>query len=184
MYGSTSASMPQGPRVCAVVLHGRWVPIYLRAAAAQQRPGGRQVPGAHEGALLPEIAEVVVDHSLTFAIVGPTSYVAEAAHNVAVLTSAMGSHGCVVRQVCKPAASVDVAEPITELDLYVGAVITIHQRTFELLEADEFTMQATSAVHQRQHRRRAWVAPASMSSNASVSKRQAAVVNSYRRAVC
>ncbi len=34
-----------------------------------------------------------------------------------------------------------------ELDLYVGAVITIHQRTFELLEADEFTMQASSAVH-------------------------------------
>ena len=40
----------------------------------------------------------------------------------------------------------DAAEPITELDLYVGAVITIHQRTFELLEADEFTMQASSAV--------------------------------------
>ncbi len=49
------------------------------------------------------------------------------------------------RQVCKPAASVDAAQPITELDLYVGAVITIHQRTFELLEADEFTMQASAA---------------------------------------
>ena len=52
---------------------------------------------------------------------------------------------CLSQQVCKPAASVDAAEPITELDLYVGAVITIHQRTFELLEADEFTMQARSA---------------------------------------
>jgi hypothetical protein len=40
---------------------------------------------------------------------------------------------------------VDAAQPITELDLYVGAVITIHQRTFELLEADEFTMQASAA---------------------------------------
>ena len=48
-------------------------------------------------------------------------------------------------QVCKPAASVDIAQPITELDLYVGAVVTILQRTFELLEADEFTMQASSA---------------------------------------
>ena len=61
--------------------------------------------------------------------------------------SALGIKGCTTLQVRKPAASVDVAEPITELDLYVGAVITIHQRTFELLEADEFTMQASSARH-------------------------------------
>ena len=29
----------------------------------------------------------------------------------------------------------------SEKDLYVGKVLTVHQRTFELLEADEFTYQ-------------------------------------------
>lgn len=37
--------------------------------------------------------------------------------------------------------SVESAEPITEHDLFVGAVLVIHQRTFEMLEGDEFTMQ-------------------------------------------
>lgn len=33
------------------------------------------------------------------------------------------------------------AEMYSEKDLYVGKVLTVHQRTFELLEADEFTYQ-------------------------------------------
>ena len=32
-------------------------------------------------------------------------------------------------------------EMFSEKDLYVGKVLTVHQRTFELLEADEFTYQ-------------------------------------------
>ena len=32
-------------------------------------------------------------------------------------------------------------EIFSEKDLYVGKVLTVHQRTFELLEADEFTYQ-------------------------------------------
>ena len=30
-------------------------------------------------------------------------------------------------------------EPVSEKDLFVGAVLTIHQRAFQLLEADDFT---------------------------------------------
>lgn len=33
------------------------------------------------------------------------------------------------------------SEMYSEKDLYVGKVLTVHQRTFELLEADEFTYQ-------------------------------------------
>lgn len=32
-------------------------------------------------------------------------------------------------------------EMYSEKDLYVGKVLSVHQRTFELLEADEFTYQ-------------------------------------------
>lgn len=43
---------------------------------------------------------------------------------------------CVSLQVLK-----NSSEMYSEKDLYVGKVLSVHQRTFELLEADEFTYQ-------------------------------------------
>lgn len=45
----------------------------------------------------------------------------------------------------EPSVSIQVLKNSTEMysekDLYVGKVLSVHQRTFELLEADEFTYQ-------------------------------------------
>ena len=38
-------------------------------------------------------------------------------------------------------------EMYSEQDLYVGKVLPVHHRTFELLEADEFTYQVGGPVH-------------------------------------
>ena len=45
---------------------------------------------------------------------------------------------CSVR---KPAAGKEVGSPYTEADLYVGAVLQIHNRFFQLMEADEYTLR-------------------------------------------
>lgn len=49
---------------------------------------------------------------------------------------AMPMAGSTLLQVLK-----NSTEMFSEKDLYVGKVLTVHQRTFELLEADEFTYQ-------------------------------------------
>jgi len=54
-------------------------------------------------------------------------------------------------QVCRPSAGSgsaagaqdDAGRYYTEQDLAVGAILTIHQRQFELLNADEFTFQVS-----------------------------------------
>ena len=48
----------------------------------------------------------------------------------------IGKVCCLSLQVLK-----NSSEMYSEKDLYVGKVLSVHQRTFELLEADEFTYQ-------------------------------------------
>ena len=47
----------------------------------------------------------------------------------------------------RPVHKPEQMQTYTEQDLFAGAKIVVHARTFDLLEADEFTMQVGCTLH-------------------------------------